>query len=121
MAKQYSETVLASFLKHDKIVDIMADTGLSRSTIQRYREDPEFQQLLTERKTEFIKAAVNKMQAFMSEGVEILQNIIRDERTSSQTRVNAVQIMFSQCRNWTETADILERLKMLEDAESERR
>ena len=121
MAKQYSETVLASFLKHDKIVDIMADTGLSRSTIQRYREDPEFQKLLTERKTEYVKAAVNKMQAFLVEGVEILQNIIRDNNTSPQTRINAVQIMFSQCRSWTETTDILERLKMLEDAESERR
>lgn len=123
MAKQYkySETVINAFLKHDKIVDIMADTGLSRSTIQRYRDDPELQQLLTERKTEFIKAAVNKMQAFMSEGVEILQNIIRDNETSAQTKVNAIQIMFNQCKTWTETADILERLKMLEDAESERR
>lgn len=123
MAKQYkySETVINAFLKHDKIVDIMADTGLSRSTIQRYRDDPELQQLLTERKTEFIKAAVNKMQAFMSEGVEILQNIIRDNETSAQTKVNAIQIMFNQCKTWTETADILERLKMLEDAESEKR
>ena len=123
MAKQYkySETVINAFLKHDKIVDVMADTGLSRSTIQRYRDDPELQQLLTERKAEFIKAAVNKMQAFMSEGVEILQNIIRDNETSAQTKVNAIQIMFNQCKTWTETADILERLKMLEDAESERR
>ena len=120
MAKQYSETVINAFLKHDKIVDIMADTGLSRSTIQRYRDDPELQQLLTERKAEFIKAAVNKMQAFMSEGVEILQNIIRDNETSAQTKVNAIQIMFNQCKTWTETTDILERLKMLEDAESER-
>ena len=47
MAKQYSETVINAFLKHDKIVDIMADTGLSRSTIQRYRDDPELQQLFT--------------------------------------------------------------------------
>ena len=121
MAKQYSETVINAFLKHDKIVDIMADTGLSRSTIQRYRDDPEMQQLLTERKSEFIKAAVNKMQAFMNEGVEILQNIIRDNETSAQTKVNAIQIMFNQCKTWTETADILERLKMLEDAENERR
>lgn len=121
MAKQYSETVLASFLKHDKIVDIMADTGLSRSTVQRYRGDPEFQQLLTERKTEFIKTAVNRMQAFMVEGVEVLEGIIRDNETSPQVKINAIQIMFNQCKTWTETADILERLKMLEDAESERR
>lgn len=121
MAKQYSETVISAFLKYDKITDISSATGLSRSTIKRYKSDPELQQLLVERKTEFIKAAVNKMQAFMSEGVEILQNIIRDNETSAQTKVNAIQIMFNQCKTWTETADILERLKMLEDAEGERR
>ena len=118
MAKQYSETVINAFLKHDKIVDIMAATGLSRSTIQRYRDDPELQKLLVERKTEYIKAAVNKMQAFMSEGVDTLQKIIRDDETAPQIKINAIQIMFNQCKTWTETADILERLKLLEDAES---
>ena len=117
MAKKYSETVINAFLKHDKIVDIMADTGLSRSTIERYRDDPELQRLLTERKTEFIKVAVNRMQSFMAEGVEVLQNIIRDNGTSPQVKINAIQIMFNQCKTWTDEADILERLKALESAE----
>lgn len=121
MAKQYSEIVLSAFLKYDKVVDIMTETRLSRSTIQRYRDDPEFQRLLTERKAEYVKAAVNKMQAFLSEGVDVLQDIITDEGTSSQVKVNAIQTLFNQCRSWTETVDILERLKALEDAENERK
>lgn len=121
MAKQYSETVINAFLKYDKITDIAVATKLSRSTIKRYRDDPELQQLLTERKNEFIKIAVNRMQAFMVEGVEVLEGIIRDNETSPQVKINAIQIMFNQCKTWTETTDILERLKMLEDAESERR
>lgn len=121
MQKQYSETVIAAFLKNDKITDIMADTGLSRSTIQRYRDDPDLQQILADRRMEYVKAAVNKMQAFMTEGVETLQNIIRDSETSPQTRINAIQIMFNQCKVWTETTDILERLKALEVAECNRK
>lgn len=120
LGKKYSETVINAFLKYDKIVDIMTDTGLSRSTIQRYRDDPELQQLLAERKTEYIKTAVNKMQLFLCEGVETLQKIIRDDEVAPQIKINAIQIMFNQCRSWTETTDILERLKLLEDAESER-
>ena len=116
MEKHYSEALIDAFLKYDKITDIMQKTRLSRSTIQRYKADPTFQQLLAERRMEFVKVAVAKMQGFLLEGVEILQTIIRDDETSPQTKVNAIQIMFNQCRVWTETTDILERLKALENA-----
>ena len=116
MVKHYSEALIDAFLKYDKITDIMQKTRLSRSTIQRYKADPTFQHLLAERRMEFVKAAVTKMQGFLLEGVEIMQTIIRDDETSPQTKVNAIQIMFNQCRVWTETTDILERLKALENA-----
>lgn len=53
----------------------------------------------------------------MNECVDVLQSIIRDKEVSAQTRVNAVQIMLNQCKVWTETTDILTRLKALENAE----
>lgn len=116
--KTFSETVIEAFLKYDKIVDIMKATGLSRSTIERYRDSPELQQILSERRTAYVESAVTKMQSFMCEGVEILQRIIRDEGTSAQTKVNAIQILFGQCKAWTETVDILKRLEALENAEN---
>lgn len=119
MSKEYSETVINAFLKYDKIVDIMTETGLSRSTIQRYKEDAKLQQLLAERKAEIIKSAVHKMQSFMSEGVETLMDIVRSNDTAAQVKINAIQVMFNQCKTWTETADIIDRLKALEDAQNE--
>ncbi len=115
--KNYSETLIQAFLQHDKIVDIMEATGLSRSTIVRYRDSPDFQKALSDRRTVYVETAVTKMQAFMCEGVETLQNIIRDKNTSAQVKVNAIQILFAQCKSWTETVDVLKRLEALENCE----
>lgn len=116
--KTYSETVISAFLKYDKLTDIAGEIGITPQTAAKYRDDPDLQEILSDRRLQFVKAAVSKMQGFMTEGVETLQNIIRDNETSPQTRVNAIQIMFNQCKVWTETTDILERLKALEDAEN---
>lgn len=115
--RTYSETMIEAFLKYDKVVDIMKATNLSRGTIDKYRKDKEFQNVLSERKAVFIEAAVTKMQASLSEGADTLQRIINNEGVSPQVRVNAIQVLFSQCRNWTETADILKRLEALENEE----
>ena len=115
--KTYSETMIEAFLKYDKIVDIMKATNLSRGTIDKYRKDEEFQRVLPERKAIFVEAAVTKMQASLSEGADTLQRIINNENVPPQVRVNAIQVLFSQCRSWTETADILKRLEALEQAE----
>lgn len=115
--RTYSETVVEAFLKHDKIVDIMRATGLSRGTIDKYRKDEEFQKILSERKAIFVEAAVTKMQASLSEGADTLQRIINNEKVPPQVRVNAIQVLFSQCKSWTETADILKRLEVLEREE----
>ena len=114
MKKRYSEKIINAFLTHDKICDIMSATGLSRSTIERYRADPELQRILSERKAAFVEAAVLKMQKTLSESADVLQRIIKNEDVSPQVRVNAIQVLFTQCRNWTETADILKRLEALE-------
>lgn len=115
--KTYSETVISAFLKYDKLADIAREIGVTPQTAAKYRDDPKLQEILSGRRLQFVKAAVAKMQGFMTDGVEILQNIIRDSETSPQTRVNAIQIMFNQCKIWTETTDILERLQALENAE----
>lgn len=115
--RAYSETIISAFLKYDKVADVAREIGVTPQTAAKYRDDPELQELLSERRMQFVKTAVAKMQGFMTEGVETLQNIIRDDNTSPQTRINAIQIMFNQCKVWTETTDILERLQALENAE----
>ena len=117
MAKKiYSEKIVSAFLEHDKITDIMKATELSRATIDRYRRDSELQKILTERKAMYIEAAVSQMQAGLTESVEVLRGIIKDKKVNPQARIYAISTLFTACRNWTETADILRRIEKLEEA-----
>lgn len=117
--KNYSEATIAAFLKYDKLTDIAKEIGVTPQTAAKYRDDPVLQEMLSDRRMEFIKSATGRMQMFMDEGVQILQNIIRDEGVSAQTKVNGIQILFNQCKVWTEQTDILERLRALEEAEKQ--
>lgn len=114
MKKQYSEKVINAFLEHDKITDIMTATGLSRGTIDKYRKDEDFQKVLFERKERFVAAAVARMQSTLFEAAEALKDIINNKDIPAQVRVNAISVLFQQCKNWTTELDILKRIEALE-------
>lgn len=117
--RNYSEATVAAFLKYDKLADIAKEIGVTPQTAAKYRDDPALQEMLADRRMEFIKSATGRMQMFMDEGVRILQNIIRDKSVSAQVKINGIQILLNQCKVWTEQTDILERLKALEEAEKQ--
>ena len=110
----FTEDLIAAFLEYDKISDIMRATGLSRNTVTRYRDDPQFQDILNKRRVQIIRRSVQKMQQSLSNCVNVLNRIINNDDISPQIRVNAIQIMMSQCKSWTETADLAERVEALE-------
>lgn len=116
MAKNYcqDERVISAFLTNFRMVDIMKETGLSKNTVYKIRNDPAFQKVIRERKDAILKTAVNKMQSYLTKDVEILQQIIEDPETSAQTKVNAIQTLMNQLRDWTTTTDIIKRLEALQ-------
>ena len=117
MAKDYihDERVIGAFLNNYRMVDVMKETGLSKNTVYKIRNDPEFQKVIQKRKEAILKTAVNKMQGYLTRDVEILQEIIEDQDTSAQTKVNAIKVMLDQLRDWTTTTDILRRLEALQN------
>ena len=116
-AKDYihDERVIGAFLNNFRMVDVMKETGLSKNTVYKIRNDPEFQKTIRERKEAILKTAVNKMQSYLTKDVEILQQIIEDPETSAQTKVNAIQTLMNQLRDWTTTTDIMKKLEALQD------
>lgn len=115
-AKDYihDERVIGAFLNNFRMVDVMKETGLSKNTVYKIRNDPEFQKVIRERKEAILKTAVNKMQGYLTKDVEILQQIIEDPDTSAQTKVNAIQTLMNQLRDWTTTTDIMKKLEALQ-------
>lgn len=115
--KQYceDERVIVAFLNNFRMVDVIRETGLSKATLYRVKNDPEFQKALRERKEAILQAAVNRMQGYLVTDVEILQKIIEDPETAAQTKVNAIQILMNQLRDWTTVTDISARLAALQE------
>lgn len=116
-AKNYTEDerVIGAFLNNFRMVDVIRETGLSKKTCYKIRNDPEFQKVIRERKEAILKTAVNKMQSYLTKDVEILQQIIEDPETSAQTKVNAIQTLMNQLRDWTTSVDIMKKLEALQD------
>lgn len=115
--KNYTEDerVIGAFLNNFRMVDIMRETGLSKNTVYKIRNDPEFQKVIRERKEAILKAAVNKMQGYLTKDVEILQKIIEDPETTAQVKINGIQTLMNQLRDWTTTTDIMKKLEALQE------
>lgn len=110
----YSENIIQAFLLYEKNQDIANAIGKSVRMVQNYKKDEKLQQILAERRVEYVKTSVSKMQCSLNHAVDVLNKIIDDEETSNQTRVNAINILFNQCREWTQGVEVLERLSRLE-------
>jgi len=112
---EQDERVISAFLTNYRAVDIMAETGLSKSTVYKLRNNQKFQKVIKERKQAILKTAVNKMQSYLTKDVEILQEIIEDPETSPQVKINGIKVLMEQLRDWTMTTDIIKRLEALEN------
>lgn len=115
MARNYceDERVISAFLTNFRMVDVIRESGLSRKTCYKIRNDPKFQQVLRERKEAILKTAVNKMQSYMLSDAEALQKIIEDPETPRQVRINAINTKWNHMRDWTTTTDLQEELEAL--------
>lgn len=116
--KEYPESLITAFLTSYKPAEIMKLTGISKTKYYRLKRDPDFQKILTERRTELVKSAVMKMESYLTEDVEILQSIIRKGDTTDQVKINGINLLMSQLNTWKSTTEILDRLQALEDAQT---
>lgn len=112
---QYSENIITAFLMYDQVKDIAKATGKSVRTINNYKRDEDLQRQLAERRVEYVKTSVSKMQCAMNRVTDQLLKIIDDPGTPTQTKVNAINTFYSQCKDWTTITDILERLQRIEE------
>lgn len=113
--KEYDERYIAAFLNNFRMTDIMREAGISKTKAYALRNDPEFMEVIRQRKEAILKAAVNKMTTTLTGDVETLQKIIDDPATSPQIKINALQVKWNQMREWITTTDIIKRLDALEN------
>ena len=118
--KEYSEIVITAFATYTRNIDLMKATGLSKSTIVKYKKDRKLLELAAERRLQVVRESVYKMQSELTKCVETLVKIRDNEEVNSQIRIYACNCIMNQCKDWTMSIDVLERLQALEEIAKER-
>ena len=118
--KEYSEVVITAFATYTRTIDLMTATGLCKTTIIKYKKDKRLLELATERRLQVVKESVFKMQSELTKCVDTLVRIRDDEEINPQIRVYACNCIMNQCKDWTMSIDVLDRLKALEEITKDR-
>lgn len=113
------DLVVRTFLMCPNIAEVARKTNISRATVYKIMEKDSFKEKLKRAKDEALQNAVSFLQGNLSECVHTLMQVVRDEDASPQTRVNACQVVMSQCKTWTDEIDVIGRLAALEKTMSE--
>ena len=113
--KERDKQYIAAFLNNYRVTDIMRETGLSKTTVYKLKNDQEFMAAVRAEREAVLQAAIDKMVSTLTGDVSTLQRIIDDPETSQQVKINALQLKWNQMREWITTTDIIKRLEALEN------
>ena len=115
--KENREDILVkSFLVCPNITEVSRRTGISRSAVYKIMEKDSFKEKLMKAKQEALQNAVSFLQGSLAECADTLMQIIKNDDTSPQTKVNACQVVMGQCKTWTDEIDVVSRIAALEEA-----
>lgn len=117
--REYPEKYITAFMTSSRRSEILKSAKIGKDKYYTLKNDADFMKIVNDRRSEIIKDAVLKMESYLGENVEILQDIIRNPDTKDQVKVNALKLFSDQLGQWKNTSDILERLQHLEDMQGQ--
>ena len=104
-----------TYLKSKSITDTCKKLNIARSTAYTYLKDPNVKTEMDKRRSDLISDTTLYLQDSLKECSKTLMDIIKDEKTPSQTKINAINSIFNNCNKLTETNDILTKLADIEE------
>ena len=111
---KYAENTIVAFMMYSKNSDISKHTGLSDTTVRRYRKDPAFQAVLTERRDAMLAQVTDKLRSALIPAADTLMETLQSKTASDQVRINAANAIFTHARALIETQELLSRVEKLE-------
>ncbi|MBQ6950079.1 MAG: hypothetical protein IJN44_01105 [Clostridia bacterium] len=105
---------LVALLEESSITKAAEKAGISRPTAYKFLKDPDFQEELSERKSETIDGCIRYLQGKLALCNETLISIIEDPTTAPQVKINAINSVFATVKAMTETAELLEMSEKVE-------
>ena len=112
------EAIIAALIAEGSVKGAAASLKCTVRTLYERMKKPEFKELYTQAKGEILKQATAKLQGNLCGAIDTLAEIMKDEDTAKQTRVNSAVSILQYAARFTETTDILERLEAIEEAQA---
>jgi hypothetical protein len=108
------ETAIASLLATSTIREAASQCGISERTLKRWLAMPEFQAVLSEAKSDILKAATSKLRRDASAAVDVLSSVAGDTEAPAGSRVTAGRAILELAFKSHETETLEERISALE-------
>ena len=89
--------------------------GLPARTAYNYLKDEEFKKELQSRRGEVLRDSIHHLQANLGTCTSVLMEIVTDAGTPASVKVQAINSVFSNYKNLTETIELRERIEKLEE------
>ena len=89
--------------------------GVPARTAYNYLKDETFKKELQARRSEVLTDSIHHLQMNLGTCTRVLMDIITDSGTPASVKVQAINSVFSNYKNMTETIELRERIEKLEE------
>jgi len=104
-----------TYLNSKNMTETCKKLNITRSTAYRYLKEDIVKAEIDKRRSELISNTTLFLQDSLQECSKTLMDIIKDQNTSPQVKINAINSIFNNCNKLTETNDILTKLADIEE------
>jgi hypothetical protein len=109
------EKAIVNLLSCKSTDEAAAASGISRTTLWRWRQQPEFKARLKAEKQQVVEAASLTLQAASSEAADVLVAITRDLKSPGMNRFRAAKLILEFTMKLREQEELIQRLDSLEE------
>lgn len=114
--KVSDEKIILSLLQTGSPKATAKELGITETTIYNRRRKPSFKERYQSMQDDLLESASAMLKARMHKAIRTAERVLDDPESSGQTKLNASQMILNTGLRYNEQADILRRLKALEDA-----
>ncbi len=115
------EQAVSALLTCPRVEDAARLCKISRTTLWRMQQRPEFQARLTEAQLQLSRDLVNSLQANALDATTVLREIMRDKQATTSARVTAAGKLLDLSLRAREQLELEERLAALEKVFNQRK
>ncbi|HBB96671.1 MAG TPA: hypothetical protein DC054_14900 [Blastocatellia bacterium] len=115
------EQAIMAFLACPRVEDAAQQCGISRTTLWRMSQEPEFKHRLPEDRARLSEQIVISLQANTLEAVNTLRSIMLDKQASTSVRISAAGKLIDFSLRAKQQLDVEQRLAALESVLRERK